>query len=147
MSENELFKQMIGLVRNVNKCYSVCKFIIFANLTESRLAFYNNNFRSHTTKGKNPCIRGICYISVYLYVLVLCVTMHFQKSHASLSRKLSEEASELNRLVRLTSSELSSASEATPDHTSHFSFSVPRGPHHETSPSTLHRPPFLCKSH
>ena len=147
MSENELFKQMIGLVRNVNKCYSVCKFIIFANLTESRLAFYNNNFRSHTTKGKNPCIRGICYISVYLYVLVLWVTMHFQKSHASLSRKLSEQASELNRLVRLTSSELSSASEATPDHTSHFSFSVPRGPHHETSPSTLHRPPFLCKSH
>ena len=64
-----------------------------------------------------------------------------------MKRKVSEQAQDLNRLVRMTSSELSSASAseaATPDRVPNFSFAVPRGTarSHETSPTTSQTPPY-----
>jgi hypothetical protein len=50
-----------------------------------------------------------------------------ERSHVSLKRKVSEQAVELNHLRKLTSPEISSASEDTPDGPA-FSFLPPRGP-------------------
>ncbi|CAI8020861.1 hypothetical protein GBAR_LOCUS12436 [Geodia barretti] len=55
------------------------------------------------------------------------VRMLEQRSHVSLKRKVSEQAAELNHLRQLTSPDISSASEATPDGPA-FSFLPPRGP-------------------
>ena len=56
----------------------------------------------------------------------MCFPIYSQKSHSSLKRRVSEQATELNRLARMTSTEMSSASasEVTPDP---GYFAVPHG--------------------
>ena len=63
-----------------------------------------------------------------------------QRSHASLKQRVSDQAQDISRVVRITSSDISSSEAATPDRS--FSFAVPRRTvrSNEASPTGLTPP-------